>query len=344
MAGEMENFCVLRLNAQTFPMLVDERELLAQAGLTIQEIEGDTEEEILAHAAEADAVMIVSAYLRTPVIQRLTRCRIISRLGTGVDKIDIDQATRQGIVVTNLPEFCTDEVADHTLALLLAAARQLNVLESEIRQGRRPHDLAGLHRLSKQTLGLIGFGRIGGAVARRARAFGLKVMACDPKLVPGTADAEGVIAVDLDTVLSRSDYLCLLCPLLPATRAMITIKELKRMKPSSVLINTARGELVNEDDLVTALKEGIIRYAALDVFGGINVFLPDGFATDHPLFSLKNVLLTPHVAALSEESQHESHIGGARAVVEVLSGAWPKHLVNPDVQPWFPSKRLQYLK
>ena len=328
---------IVRLNARTLPMSETERSLLATLNAELIEIEGAEDAEILAAGRDADAILIVSAYLRGPVIDELARCKIISRIGTGVDKIDIDAATRKGIIVNNLPNAFTEEVADHTLALLLAAARQLKFLDCEMRQGRRPLDLAHMHRLSAQTVGLIGFGLIGRAVARRCRAFGLRVLAHDPCLTLELAAREGVAGADLDTLLAESDYVCPLCPLLPQTRGMLAMPQFRKMKRTAVLVNAGRGELVNEDDLAVALKEGSIRYAALDVFGIVNVFGEDGFPTDHPLFRLANVLLTPHMAAASEEAGAECRRRSAQAVLDVLRGAWPEHAVNPTVKPWFAS-------
>jgi len=326
---------VVRLNAVTSPMDAVERGILAEISARVVEIEGATDEEILAAARDADAIMIVSAYLRGPVIEALARCRVISRLGTGVDKIDIAAATRKGIVVVNLPDFCSEEVADHTLALLLSAARRLPYYAAAMRRGEQPHDLDNIHRLATRTLGLVGFGRIARAVARRAKAFGMRVLACDPVLTADDAAREGVTAADMDTVLAEADYLALLCPLTPETRGLIGLPQFRRMKPTAVLVNTGRGELIVEDDLVTALRERIIRFAVLDVYAGINVFAEGGFSTDHPFFGLDNVLLTPHVAAYSQESAAASHRDGARAVVEVLTGTAPAHPVNPKVTPWF---------
>lgn len=327
---------VVRLNARTLPMSAEERQTLAAVEHRLVEVEGGSDAEILAAARDADAILIISAYLHTPVVQALSRCRIISRIGTGVDKIDVEEATRRGIVVNNLPGVFTEEVADHTLALLLAAARQLPLLDREMRQGRQPREMGCIHRLAAQTVGIIGFGLIGRAVAKRCQAFGLRVLACDPCLTPAQAAAAGVTDADLDTVLAEADYLCLLCPLLPATRGMLAWPQFRKMKRTAVLINTARGELVNEDDLAAALREGAIRFAALDVFGVVNVFAASGFPTEHPLFKLDSVLLTPHYGAASVEGAQECRRRAAQAVVEVLNGRWPEHPVNPDVQPWFP--------
>lgn len=317
-------------------MIAEEREILETTGATVVETEGDKDADILAHTREADAVMIVSAYLRGPVIRQFARCKVISRLGTGVDKIDVEQATRQGILVANLPDFCTEEVADHTMALLLAAARRLKYFDEQMRQGNQPRDTRHMRRLSTQTLGVIGLGRIGRAVARRARAFGMKVLALDPQLSVEDAARESIIPASLATILAQSDYVCLLCPLLPSTRRMLGMNEFRQMKRSAVLVNTGRGELINEEDLVTALREGLIRYAALDVFAGINVFATTGFPTSHPFFELENALLTPHIASCSQESLLECRVRGAGAVADVLRGKWPAHLVNPNVKPWFP--------
>ncbi len=312
-----------------------ERSILATVGAELVEIEGATDDEILAACRDADVIMIISAYLRSGVINALTRCKLISRIGTGVDKIDIDEATRKGIIVNNLPDAFTDEVADHTMALLLGAARQIKVLDRLMHQGRRPGGIEGFHRLAMQTVGIIGFGLIGRAVARRCKAFGLRVLATDPCLTPEVASAEGVERTDLDTVLAASDYVCPLCPLLPSTRGMLAMAQFRKMKPSAVMVNTGRGELTNEDDLAAALEGGIIRYAALDVFGVVNVFAEGGFPTGHPLFRLGNVLLSPHMAAASEESAAECRRRAAVAVVDVVNGRWPEHAVNPNVVPWF---------
>jgi D-3-phosphoglycerate dehydrogenase len=326
---------IVRLNCQTSPLTADERQDLATLTPALAEVEGGDDEEVLAACRDADAVLVVSAYLRGPVIREFRCCKIISRLGTGVDKIDLAEATRKGIVVNNLPDAFTEEVADHTLALLLAAARQLKALDQTMRQGRKPASIEHFHRLANQTVGIIGFGLIGKAVARRCRAFGLRVLACDPLLTDQFAAAAGVTATDLETLLTESDYVCPLCPLLPSTRGMLALPQFRRMKRTAVLVNTGRGELANEDDLVTALRQGLIRYAALDVFGVVNVFATDGFPTGHALFHLNNVLLSPHMAAASVEAMADCRRRGVQAVADVLAGRWPEHPVNPEVKPWF---------
>ena len=273
---------VVRLDVQTLPMSDEERRILASVGHRLVEVQ-ESDDEIV---READAVMVIGSSLPPAVVAGMSRCRIISRIGTGVDKIDIAGATRQGIVVNNLPDVFTNEVADHTLALLLAAARKVPFLDRAMRQGRRPTGIGGIHRLAGQTVGIIGFGNIGRAVAKRCEAFGLRVLAFDPHL----SSAE-VTLTDLPTLLAESDYVCPLCPLTAGTRGMLAMPQFRQMKRSAILINTGRGELLNEDDLAVALRDGVIQFAALDVFGIVNVFDSAGFSTEHPLFKLDNVLL-----------------------------------------------------
>ena len=319
---------VLRVNASTFPLKPEERRILAAVNAEIIQVEQAEECVCL---GQIDAVMIASAYLKTDVIKKLAKCRIISRMGTGCDKVDVEQATAQGIIVINVPDALTSEVADHTMALLLSAARKLKFYEKSMRSGHRPFDTDNIRRLSTQTLGIIGFGLIGRAVAVRAVAFGLRILVCDPGVTAEQAAELGVIIVNKDTILAGSDYLCLLCPLLPVTRGMLAMPEFRKMKSDAVLINTGRGELVNEKDLAEALKTGVIAYAGLDVFGEINVFGPEGFSCDHSLFGLENVQLTPHVAANSREALDEIHARSAQAVADIFSGKLPQHIVNPAV-------------
>ena len=319
---------IVRLNAETFPVTESERRILESVNAEI--IEAELPEDCV-DIGEADAIIIVSAYLKRPVIDKLKKCRIISRMGTGTDKIDIGAATEKGILVANVPDFSTEEVADHTMALLLSAARRLKYYEMSMRAGCQPHDMDNMHRLSTRTLGLIGFGKIAQSVARRAMAFGMRIIANDPRGAPADGTFADVEFCSRNKVLKEADYLSLLCPLTPSTRGMIGADEFAAMKRSAVLINTGRGELVDEAALAKALQEGIIRYAAIDVFGQINVFVRGGFETSHALFSLDNVQLTPHVAAYSQEAMEEVHQKAALAVVDVLSGRQPLNPVNPEL-------------
>lgn len=295
--------------------------------------EGGTPEEILALAREATTILIIAAWLPAAVIAGLPALCHIARIGTGTDKIAVEDATRRGIVVTNVPDFSTEEVADHTLALLLGAVRQIPHFSAAVSRGRRELDGRILHRLASRTVALVGFGSIGRAVARRLSGFGPRLLAVDPRLDAATAQATGVEMARLDAALNEADIVVLLCPLLPTTRKMFDAKRLGAMKPGAILVNTARGELVDEIALAQALHEGRIGYAAIDVFGDTDVFAADGYATSHPIFRAPNTLLTPHVAAHSAESMEDCHRRSIAAVADVLAGSWPRHLVNPEVLP-----------
>lgn len=328
---------VIRLDAVSRPMLPEERDILASIDAEVVEAEDMDQETVKDHADRADAVIVTAKSLKAPVIEKLKRCRVISRMGIGIDKIDVKQASRQGIWVTNLPGFCVEEVADHTMALLLSAARQLKEFETAMRSGFRPqvNPNISIHRLSCCKLGIVGFGHIGKEVARRAKSFKLDILACDPALTEGVAKEYGVQKVELDELLSKSDFVALVCPLTSQTSGMMNAERFQMMKKTAILINTGRGGLINEADLVYALKMGIIRFAALDVFDCVDVLGPGRFPTDHPLFQLENVLMTPHVAAISFEMIYEQRRRGTKTVVDVLCGYRPEHLVNPEVIPWF---------
>ncbi|MBI1899891.1 MAG: C-terminal binding protein [Planctomycetia bacterium] len=335
-------FHATRLNAVTYPLEPVEREELARAGAELTAIEGQKPEEIVEAARGCDALLVVSSRVPAEVIEKLARCRVISRLGAGTDRIDVESATRRGIVVANVPDFCENEQAEHTLALLLAFARRLPYMGQAMRQGdwtarRHPE----VHRIAGRTLGLVGFGASAQAVARRASAFGLRLVAWarSPDKYQAMAAALGVELVDLDRLLAESDFVSIHLPLTPETRHLIDARKLARMKPSAVLVNTSRGAVIDEAALVVALQKRQIGGAALDVFEGIDVFALPGAPPEHPLLDLDNVLLTPHCAGTSVESSLESKLRGARHAADVLLGFWPPHVVNPAVQPRFPLRK-----
>lgn len=328
----------VRLNSGTYPMEPDERQALAQAGIEVIGIEGQRDADVLDAARDCDALLVVSSYLPASVITQLTRCRTIARLGAGTDKIDVDVATQCGIVVSNVPDFCLGEQADHTMALLLSFARRLPFMQQAMRQGdwtARQHP--GVHRIAGQTLGLIGFGASAQAVARRAAGFGLKLLAWtrSPANYSETAATLGVTMVPLDELLDRSDFASIHLPLTAQTRHLLDAPQLARMRPGAVLINTSRGAIVEEAALVACLQRRAIAGAALDVFETIDVFAPPGAPPQHPLLDLDNVIATPHCAGSSVESTHESKLRGAQHAIAVLNGHWPAHVVNPAVVPRF---------
>jgi len=330
----------VRLNAVTYPVEPGEATALQRANCELITVEGQQPDEIVAAAADCDALLVVSSRVPALVIKQLTRCRVISRLGAGTDKIDMAAATHCGIIVANVPDFCLNEQAEHVMALLLASARQLPYMMNAMRAGEwtaRHHP--AVHRLAGQTLGLIGFGASARAVATRAAAFGLQICACvrDPVKYSSRAAVLNVELLPLDQLLSAADFISIHLPLVDNTRRLIDASKLALMKSSAVLINTARGAIVDEAALIEILREHRIGGAALDVFEGIDVFALPGAPPRHPLFELDNVILTPHCAGSSVESSRESKLRGAQHAADVLLGRWPRHVVNPAVHPRFGS-------
>ncbi len=334
---------VVRLNATLFPVDDYEAETFARYGLAPVLVEATTPEEMIPHVAECDAVCVVSASMPAWVMESLSKCRVISRYGIGTDKLAVDMATRQGILVTNVPEFCTDEMGDHAMTLLLAVARNLPAMSQALADGAwsRARRLANTsRRLAGHVLGLVGFGHSAQALAKRAKGFGLQILATRRNMnVPSrVADELGVKMVDLDTLLAKSDYVSLHLPLGPDTYHLLDETMLRKMKPDAVLINVARGAIVDETALVAALREGRLGGAGIDTFQQINPFTEVETPPQHPFLELDNVVLTPHVAALSADSKRELVKGAIENLVTVLSGHWPcpEHRVNPDVMPRVP--------
>ena len=262
------------------------------------------------------------------LIEAAPHLRVIARHGVGVDNIDVAAATRRNVIVAYTPTANTTSVAEHTLVLMGALAKQLLTYDRatrtggwEIRDSNRAVDLGG------KTLGLVGLGRIGREVARRARAaFDMTVLGYDPYLDAATVEALGVRpAASLDELLREADVVSIHVPLTDATRHLIGAAEMARMKPTAFLINTSRGPVVDEAALVEALRSGRIAGAGLDVFA------EEPPPASHPLFDLPNVILTPHSAALTAECVVRMALGAAQAIVDVLEGRRPEHVANPEV-------------
>ena len=322
----------MRLNADTFPETDGEAEAFRIAGVNVSSTESIDSEFARALLPSIDALLVVSAKIKRDSISELKRCKVIVRYGSGTDNIDVDYASEMGIVVANVPDFCLAEVADHTMALLLASARKLIVMDRHTRIGNwRARSLETVRRISGKTLGLVGFGSIAQQVARRALAFDIKVITFDPFINKSLAENLGIGVVGLDTLLRVSDFVSLHVPLNIHTRHMIGEAELRKMKSESILINTGRGGLVDEVALVRALTEGWIGAAGIDVYENLPMFDPDPAFVPHPLFDLQNVTLTPHTAGTSVESLEQLMLSGAREAIAVLNGQAPVHWVNPTV-------------
>jgi len=289
------------------------------------------EDGLIANLKDADVVLVAAAPITRRVLENLPRCRAVVRYGIGLDNVDLQAATDCGILVAHVLDFCTEEVSNHAIALLLALARRLLPLHRDAAAGlwRQPQawTLAPVHG---QTLGIAGFGNIGRAVARKARAFGLRLLAHDPYGDPKAAAELGAALVPLAEVLRESDYVSLHTPLTPGTRHLIGAAELAAMKPSAVLINTSRGPVVDEAALVEALTSGRIAGAGLDVFE------EEPLPADSPLCRLENVILTPHVASVSPEAMRRLREEVGRAAADVLRGRRPKYVANPTARPRVP--------
>ncbi|NIS72707.1 MAG: C-terminal binding protein, partial [Proteobacteria bacterium] len=250
-----------------------------------------TEEQVITAAMDADAILVREAPVSAKVVDALSRCKVIARYGIGVDNIDLEAATRKGIYVTNVPEYGTEEVSDHAVALLLASIRTLVRRDQRVRRGESDIDIHDpIYRTRGKTLGLIGYGKIARALHRKWKGFlPSKVLVYDPYVSEEEIQRDEAENAGLDDLLSESDYVSLHVPLTPQTRHLIREDTLKRMKRTAIVVNTSRGAVIDEAALVRALREGWILGAGLDVFE--REPLPE----DHPLKQLDNVILTDHV-------------------------------------------------
>jgi D-3-phosphoglycerate dehydrogenase len=283
----------------------------------------NTEDEVIKAAQDADGIINQYAPITRRVIESLKRCKVIARYGVGVDNIDIEAATEYGIIVANVPDYCIDEVSTHTMALILSCARGITLLDSKISEKIWDFTLAKpLFRTKGKTLGLFGLGKIARAVAQKASGFGFKIIAYDPYV---SKIDRGIKLVEFSQLLSDSDFISIHTPLTDKTKHSFGESELKTMKKTAYLINTARGPIINERNLYVALKERWIAGAALDV---MEKEPPDW---ENLLPKLNNLIITPHISFYSEESYVELKTKTADAVHSVLKGKLPRAMVNPQV-------------
>jgi D-3-phosphoglycerate dehydrogenase len=284
-----------------------------------------TPEGIVAAAKDADALLVTYAKINADMISEMKKVKIISRFGIGVDNVDIEAATRQGIVVTKVPDYCIDEVSDHAMALLLSLVRKIPFSSARAHAGRwEMPAVTPIHRLRGTVLGLVGFGRIPQLVAPKAKAFGMRVMAYDPYVSLNVMEQAGVGRLEFPELLKISDYISIHSPLLPETHHLFSDEVFRQMKPGSVIVNTSRGPVVDEAALARALDAKQLSGAALDV-------LEQEPPVNSPLFGRENVILTPHTSFYSVESLEELQTKAAEEVVRVLSGQPPRNPVNPEV-------------
>jgi len=311
-----------------FPNVDPEREALS--GLPdLEFIPGQckTEEEVIELTKDADGVLNQWSYLNENVINNMKNCKVIATYGIGVDKIDVEAASRKGIYVCNVPNYGTNEVADHTISMLLACARQLPQFDKLIRKGKYGYKYLDnkIYRIEGKTVGVVGFGKIPRNLTRKLiDAFEMKVLTYDPFITEEFAQEHGAIKVDLETLMKESDFVSIHVPLTKETKYMIDEKMLRLMKPTAYLINCGRGAIVNENDLCKVLEEKAIAGAAIDVFE------KEPILPGHPLLELDNVFVSPHSAYYSVESLYALQYGAAAEVARVLKGESPVSAVNRE--------------
>ena len=310
-----------------WPSTDPERAVLEAGGAEVVVAPDGNEETLAGLARDADAIMTCFAQVTGNVVRAAERCQVIGRFGVGVDNIAVATATELGIAVTYVPDYCVDEVSDHVMALLHAWNRKIVLFDRSVKErgwGSQPLTMR-MMRLRGKTIGIVGFGRIGQAVASKARAFGMNILAADPFVDSATVESFGGSLVKLDQLLGESDFVSLHTPLSDETRNMIGRDELAAMKREAFLINAARGPLIDEEALYAALANGVIAGAGLDVM------VDNVPSREHPLLALENVIITPHVAFFSQESTLELEQRAAAEVVKVMHGEMPDNLVNPAV-------------
>lgn len=312
----------------TFESLDIERGVLDEVDDDVELVDGEAHDGPLEDLVEgADALIVMYAEISADVIDAMPDCRVIARTGIGVDNVDVETASERGIMVTNVPDYCIDEVSTHTLALTLALQRNIVFYNDQTNGGE--WDVAAgkeMHRLSEQTFGLVAFGRTAREVGRKAAVFGMEVLAWDPYLDDEEVRQAGAEPIDdLDEILDRADVLSVHTPLNEETRGMIGTEQFGRLDDEAVVLNVARGGIIDEEELATALDAGEITGA------GIDVLTEEPPSADHPLVGRDDVVLTPHAAWNSVESMEELRQKAAGNVRSVLDGEEPTYLVNEDL-------------
>ena len=320
-------FLVLTANPPFMRDYGEERQGIEGVGGTLEIIQVKDEDEFARLATGADALLTGRARISRKVIESLQHCKVISASGIGVDSIDVEAATEKNIVVVNIPDIFTEEVADQAFALLLALNRQVVFCHEMVRAGRwnevRP--LLSIPKIPGKTLGLVAFGNIARAVARRARGFNVQILAYDPYVTAEAMREHGVEKVELDDLFRRSDFISSHLPHTSETFHHLGERQFSQMKPSAIFVNTGRGRVVDEAALVAALQAGKLAGAGLDVFED------EPIAPDNPLLGLPNVVLTPHMASASNESDIARRYRAGEEIAAVLSGRQPRNCVNKEV-------------
>jgi D-3-phosphoglycerate dehydrogenase / 2-oxoglutarate reductase len=312
----------------TFPSLEIEEEILRPEGFEIIGGQCKTAETLIPLVSDADAVITQFAPVKDVVIAAMSRARVIVRYGIGVDNVDLEAARARGIPVCNVPDYCIDEVADHTLGFILATTRQVVPNTLRVRAGKPglATPLDQMLTLRHLTVGIVGFGRIGREVANRLLAFKCRILVHDPAISPVEIEKYGCNPVELSRVIRESDLITLHCPSTAQTRGMINRETLGLMRPGVILINVARGDLVDPTALMESLRQGHVAAAALDVFN------PEPIPADHPILHLDNVILAPHIASASVPAVRKLRETAAHLALAALRGEPLANVVNEVTQ------------
>jgi D-3-phosphoglycerate dehydrogenase len=285
-----------------------------------------TEEDVITAAADADAIVVQYAPISERVLDALPRLKAIGRYGVGVDTLDVPSATARGVAVCNVPDYGTEDVSDHAIALALNLTRGLSQLDRGTRRGEHTlQPVQPLHRIAGRVFGIVGLGRIGSATGHKALGLGYRVIGCDPTRHPGERTAGGIDVVPFAELLAQADVISLHVPLTEETRHLINAETLTAVKPGAVLVNTCRGGVVDTAALTDALKNGMLKGAGLDVFE------EEPLPLTNPLVELENTVLTPHAAWYSEESYAELKRRAVENVIEVCAGRKPRNILNAEV-------------
>lgn len=306
-----------------------ERKILEAIGAEVVALQSKREDDLFSAARDCAAMINQYARIGERTISQMLQCEVIARYGVGVDIVDVEAATRKGILVTNVRDYCTEEVADHAMALWLTLVRKLPDYDRATHQGiwqwqsGRP-----IHRIRGRTMGVVSFGKIGQAISVRAKAFGVQMIAYDPFLPDHIAKEYQVELVSKADLLARSDYILMQAPMTPDTRHFLSDTEFAAMKPGAIVVNTGRGPTIDNQALYRALTDGHIAAAGLDDPEEEPAKREHWSPADNPIFSLPNVLVTPHSAYYSEQSIHAARQTAATQVARVLTNQTPEYPVN----------------
>lgn len=306
-----------------------ERAILEKVGAEVIGLQAKTEADLFDAAKDCAAMMNQYARVGAETIRRMEKCEVIARYGVGVDIVDVATATERGILVTNVLDYCTEEVADHAIALWMTLARKLPDYDRATHQGIwKWQSGQPVKRLRGSTMGIVSFGKIGQAIATRAQAFGVNVLAFDPFLPEEVAAQHNAELVSKADLLARSDYVLMQAPMTPETKHFLSDAEFAAMKSGAILVLTGRGPTVDNKALYRALTDGHLAAAGLDDPEEEPAKRANWSPDDNPIFTLPNVIVTPHAAYYSEESIREARVRAATQVAKVLTGQTPDFPVN----------------